>query len=232
MRHCGTRRPPCRRASAYSRTAARDGGIAPSPRARRVRRLSRPPRRPGPRASVDHRPVDRPAAARQRGRHAVGRLQRRDLQLRRAADRARGARPPLPDPKRYRSDRPRLRGSGATTAFRRFNGQWAIALWDEPTGTLVLARDPFGVRPLYVCEHGGRLYFAQRGEGDLRRRRDAIPRAFDPRGTRRRSSRSGPRCRRRRCSPASTSCRRDASASIADGKVEDSMGLRTGLSRR
>src|SRR5688500_12605180 len=45
-------------------------------------------------------------------------------------------------------------------AFRRFNGQWAIALWDEPTGTLVLARDPFGVRPLYLCEHDGVLYFA------------------------------------------------------------------------
>src|SRR4051794_5024791 len=31
-------------------------------------------------------------------------------------------------------------------AFRRFNGQWAIALWDRPARTLVLARDPFGVR--------------------------------------------------------------------------------------
>ena len=42
----------------------------------------------------------------------MGRLQRRDLQLRRAARRARGARPSLPHPQRHRSDRPRLRGVG------------------------------------------------------------------------------------------------------------------------
>ena len=50
-----------------------DGRCAQPPRARRVRPLPRPPRRPGARAAVDHRPRDRPAAARQRGRHAVGR---------------------------------------------------------------------------------------------------------------------------------------------------------------
>ena len=66
-------------------------------------------------------------------------------------------------------------------AFRRFNGQWAIALWDEPTATLVLARDPFGVRPLYVCEHGGVLYFASEVKA-IFAASDAIPRAFDPRG--------------------------------------------------
>jgi asparagine synthase (glutamine-hydrolysing) len=66
-------------------------------------------------------------------------------------------------------------------AFRRFNGQWAIALWDEPTGTLVLARDPFGVRPLYLCEHDGVLYFASEVKA-IFAASDAIPRAFDPRG--------------------------------------------------
>ena len=40
-------------------------------------------------------------------------------------------------------------------AFRRFNGQWAIALWDALSSTLVLARDPFGVRPLYMAERAG-----------------------------------------------------------------------------
>jgi asparagine synthase (glutamine-hydrolysing) len=45
-------------------------------------------------------------------------------------------------------------------AFARFNGQFAIALWDGRDETLVLARDPFGVRPLYVREHDGRLWFA------------------------------------------------------------------------
>ena len=33
-------------------------------------------------------------------------------------------------------------------AFRRFNGQWAVALWDSDRHRLVLARDPFGVRPM------------------------------------------------------------------------------------
>jgi asparagine synthase (glutamine-hydrolysing) len=45
-------------------------------------------------------------------------------------------------------------------AFNRFNGQWAVALWDENTAALVLARDPFGVRPLYVAEWNDRLSFA------------------------------------------------------------------------
>jgi len=45
-------------------------------------------------------------------------------------------------------------------AFDRLNGQWAVALWDRGARRLVLARDPFGVRPLYVCHHGGRVYFA------------------------------------------------------------------------
>jgi len=45
-------------------------------------------------------------------------------------------------------------------AFARFNGQYAIALWDARRERLVLARDRVGVRPLYVCEHGGRVLFA------------------------------------------------------------------------
>jgi asparagine synthase (glutamine-hydrolysing) len=63
-------------------------------------------------------------------------------------------------------------------AFRRFNGQWAIALWDATAGTLVLARDPFGVRPLYLCEHAGRLYFASEVKA-LFAADPSIPREFD-----------------------------------------------------
>ena len=45
-------------------------------------------------------------------------------------------------------------------AFARFNGQFAIAAWDARRQRLLLARDRLGVRPLYTCEHEGRLYFA------------------------------------------------------------------------
>jgi asparagine synthase (glutamine-hydrolysing) len=45
-------------------------------------------------------------------------------------------------------------------AFSRFNGQFAIALWDSIEETLVLARDPLGIRPIYLREHDGRLWFA------------------------------------------------------------------------
>ena len=66
-------------------------------------------------------------------------------------------------------------------AFRRFNGQWAIALWDERRQSLVLARDPLGVRPLYFCEHRGRVHFASEVKAIFAA--DAsIPRALDPLG--------------------------------------------------
>ncbi|MGH9160545.1 MAG: asparagine synthase (glutamine-hydrolyzing) [Vicinamibacteraceae bacterium] len=66
-------------------------------------------------------------------------------------------------------------------AFERFNGQWAIALWDSRDRALVLARDPFGVRPLYVCEHRGRLYFASEVKAIFAADR-TIPRELDPLG--------------------------------------------------
>jgi asparagine synthase (glutamine-hydrolysing) len=66
-------------------------------------------------------------------------------------------------------------------AFERFNGQFAIALWDSRAGELVLARDRLGVRPIYLCEHGGSLWFASEVKslfaGD-----PSIPRALDPVG--------------------------------------------------
>jgi asparagine synthase (glutamine-hydrolysing) len=66
-------------------------------------------------------------------------------------------------------------------AFRRFNGQWAIALWNRLDHTLVLARDPFGVRPLYICEHQGRLLFASEVKA-IFAADPSIERAFDPIG--------------------------------------------------
>jgi asparagine synthase (glutamine-hydrolysing) len=66
-------------------------------------------------------------------------------------------------------------------AFDRFNGQWAVALWNSRAREFVLARDPFGVRPLYVCQHAGRLYFASEVKAIFSASPD-IPRAFDPVG--------------------------------------------------
>ena len=66
-------------------------------------------------------------------------------------------------------------------AFRRFNGQWAVGLWDSERGELVLARDPFGVRPLYVTEHDGRVLFASEVKA-LFAAVPSLPRRFDPAG--------------------------------------------------
>jgi asparagine synthase (glutamine-hydrolysing) len=66
-------------------------------------------------------------------------------------------------------------------AFRRFNGQWALALWDSAQSTLTLARDPFGVRPLYVAEHQGRLYFASEVKA-MFAADPTLPRRIDPAG--------------------------------------------------
>jgi asparagine synthase (glutamine-hydrolysing) len=66
-------------------------------------------------------------------------------------------------------------------AFARFNGQFAIALWDARRETLALARDRFGVTPLYLCEHRGRLWFASEVKAIFAGDR-SIPRALDPAG--------------------------------------------------
>jgi asparagine synthase (glutamine-hydrolysing) len=44
--------------------------------------------------------------------------------------------------------------------FERFNGQWALAIWDRRTSELILCRDRLGVRPLYHSSVGDRLLFA------------------------------------------------------------------------
>lgn len=41
----------------------------------------------------------------------------------------------------------------------RLNGMFAVAIWDDRSGTLVLARDHLGVKPLYYSDNGRRLLF-------------------------------------------------------------------------
>ncbi|MHA7881222.1 MAG: asparagine synthase (glutamine-hydrolyzing) [Saccharospirillum sp.] len=50
-----------------------------------------------------------------------------------------------------------LEGVGAV---QRLNGMFALAFWDNHTGTLDLLRDRIGKKPLYYCEHQGELVFA------------------------------------------------------------------------
>ena len=42
----------------------------------------------------------------------------------------------------------------------RLRGMFAFAIWDERDGTLFIARDRFGKKPLYYVECGGRFWFA------------------------------------------------------------------------
>lgn len=44
--------------------------------------------------------------------------------------------------------------------FRRFNGQWALALWDRGAQRLVLSRDRYGIHPLFYAQTGRRIAFA------------------------------------------------------------------------
>jgi len=45
-------------------------------------------------------------------------------------------------------------------AWPRLQGMYAAAIWDRATRTLTLARDPLGIKPLYITEQGGGLAFA------------------------------------------------------------------------
>ncbi len=44
-------------------------------------------------------------------------------------------------------------------SLRRFRGMFAFAILDEQSGTLVLARDPLGIKPLYVARRDGGVAF-------------------------------------------------------------------------
>jgi asparagine synthase (glutamine-hydrolysing) len=50
----------------------------------------------------------------------------------------------------------------------RLNGEFAVAIWDRERRELLLARDRFGIRPLFLAEHDGEVAFASEASALLR----------------------------------------------------------------
>lgn len=67
-----------------------------------------------------------------------------------------------------------------TACFERFNGQWAIALWDIRKEQVIFSRDRHGIRPLYyTCLHN-RILFASEIKSLFAD--SAVERSLDPAG--------------------------------------------------
>jgi asparagine synthase (glutamine-hydrolysing) len=66
------------------------------------------------------------------------------------------------------------------TCLDRLNGDFAIAIWDRQREELFLARDRFGVRPLFLADYGGDFCFASEAKALLRHPR--AHRDLDPAG--------------------------------------------------
>jgi asparagine synthase (glutamine-hydrolysing) len=63
-------------------------------------------------------------------------------------------------------------------AIKRFRGMFAFALWNANTQNLIIARDPFGKKPIFVAEQPGVLLFGSEIEPLLRF--PAMDRSIDP----------------------------------------------------
>lgn len=61
--------------------------------------------------------------------------------------------------------------------FSRFNGQWALAIWERDRQRLILSRDRLGVRPLYLFRDRGRVVFASEVKAIFAD--PSVPRSFD-----------------------------------------------------
>ena len=122
-------------------------------------------------AARDHRPLaggHQPMANEDGSRAAH--LQRRALQLPRARAAARVARPPLPLADATPRSSLHAYEEWGPDCLSRFNGMFAFAIWDERRRELFLARDRFGIKPLYYARHDGRFVFGSEVKSLLARR--------------------------------------------------------------
>ncbi len=69
---------------------------------------------------------------------------------------------------------------GGEAMLDRLNGQFAFAIYDRRDGSLFLARDRFGILPLYHSQWGGDFYFGSEVKALLAS--GEVPRALDPAG--------------------------------------------------
>ena len=146
---------------------------------RTARAFTSTARRARPPAALDHRPLrGRQPADDQRGRLALARLQRRDLQLPRAAAAARGP-PPLPEPGRHRGDPAPLRGEGRGGGRRSSTGCSPSRSGTRSAAAAARAR-PRGQEAALLPRRPARLRLRLRGEGALRAPRG--PARARPRG--------------------------------------------------
>jgi asparagine synthase (glutamine-hydrolysing) len=64
--------------------------------------------------------------------------------------------------------------------LRKLHGMFAFGLWDDQQQELWLARDPYGIKPLYMAESGGILWFASQAKALVRHA--PVDKSRDPAG--------------------------------------------------